>query len=396
MPRRAYERKSVKTICSISFGIIGCLIASTAFAAESIRYQFTKVDISLHGSSLKSVPEDIDDDGSILTNARIDNLAEAVIAKPVGNGYTKFKTSTFSCTGLAFADTSASSINNKGQIVGSCADAPSAPSREFGFVRLLNGDHILLNFPGADHTLAFGINDRNHVVGHYYNPLIAEQSGLRRIHGFLWDGEKYSTLDFPLENTYTMLWSINSSGQILGEYYTFDPKTSDTLAHRWFVYDNGNFITDFESLEFMGGPAIYLADINDNGQILGQRWNGGSDWNGVFLYKAGTSYDIEFPAGWIVTDVRGMNNKGQFVGTYAIRVGIDALGPIYEHHGFIATPIQTKLAKPRFGPAVSLTRAQPDYAEPMESTAMPKRPISDLIRVKYYNFGKQFLKSVAK
>src|SRR5262249_39550741 len=155
-------------------------------------------------------------DGSILSNARIDNLAQAVIAKPVGNVYTKFRATTFSCTGLAFADTSASSINNKGQIVGSCSDSPSAPSKEFGFVRLLNGDHILLNFPGADHTLAFGMNDNNQVVGHYYSPSIAGQSALFRIHGFLWDGEKYFTLDFPKNDTYTMLWSINSSGQILG------------------------------------------------------------------------------------------------------------------------------------------------------------------------------------
>ena len=103
---------------------------------------------------------------------------------------------------------------------------------------------------------------------------------------------------------------INRSGQILGEYYTFDPATNETLAHNWFVYDHGNFIADFpESLEYIGGPAIYLADINDNGQIVGLRSNAGPDWNGVFLYMGGTFYDIELPAGWLVTEVRGINNK---------------------------------------------------------------------------------------
>ena len=260
-----------------------------------------------------------------------------------------FKTTTFSCTGVPFADTSASSINDKGQIVGSCTDAPSGPSRISGFVRDRNGDHILLDFPGADHTLAFGINDRSQVVGHYYNPLMSGQSGLFRIHGFLWDGKNFSTLDFPRPNTYTMLWRINRSGQILGEYYTFNPATNETLAHNWFVYDNGNYIMDFpESLEYIGGPAIYLADLNNNGQVVGLRSNAGPEWNGVFLYESGTFYDIEFPTGWLVTDVRGMNNKGEFVGTYAVQVGIDPFygSPIYEHHGYIVTPApQTKTGR---------------------------------------------------
>jgi hypothetical protein len=290
-------------------------MAATAFA-ESIPYDFTTLDILVPGSSTRWSPDDINSEGVILTNARIDNLAEAVIAKPDQKN-TKFKTSIFSCTGVAFADTAASSINDKGQIVGYCANSPSGPSRLSGFVRRQNGDHILLDFPGADHTLAFGISSNNQVVGHYYNPLIPGQSGLFRIHGFLWDGQKYSTIDFPRLNTYTMLWSVNTLGQILGEYTTFDPATNETLAHNWFVYDNGNFIMDFpESLEYIGGPAIDLADLNNNGQIVGQRWNGGPDWNGVFLYKGGTFYNIEFPAGWLVIDVRGMNNEGQFVGMF--------------------------------------------------------------------------------
>ena len=382
----------MKTIRSIVIGVITWLMAGTAFA-ESLPYEFTKIDIFVPGSSARWIPEDINDQGVLLTNIRIGNLAEAVIAKPTGHENKKFKTSTFSCTGLAFADTSASSITEKGQIVGSCTDAPSGPSRTSGFVRDRNGHHVLLDFPGADHTLASGMNSRDQVVGHYYNPLIPGQSGLFRIHGFLWDGDKYSTIDFPRENTYTMLWSINRSGQMLGESYAFNPATNETLAHNWFVYDHGNFIMDFpESLEYIGGPAIYLADINDKGQIVGLRSNAGPDWNGVFLYEGGTFYDIEFPAGWLVTDIRGMNNKGQFVGTYAVQVGIDPLygSPIYEYHGYIATPTLHKSpGEPRLGPAISLSLSESNYIGSTPSTA-----ISNLIRTKDYNFGKQFLKSV--
>jgi hypothetical protein len=108
-------------------GIIASLMAATAFA-ESIPYDFTTIDILVPGSSTRWNPDDINGEGVILSNARIDNLAEAVIAKQDPKN-TKFKTSTFSCTGVAFTDTSASSINDKGQIVGYCANSPSGPSR---------------------------------------------------------------------------------------------------------------------------------------------------------------------------------------------------------------------------------------------------------------------------
>jgi hypothetical protein len=173
------------------------------------------------------------------------------------------------------------------------------------------------------------------------------------------------------------------------------------LAHNWFIYDNGNFIVDFpESLEHIGGPAIYLADMNDNGQIVGQRWNGGPDWNGVFLYRGGTFSDIEFPAGWVLTDVRGMNNKGQFVGMYAIQVGIDASDgwPIYEYHGYVATPApQKKPGKTRLGPRISLSLSESKSAGSTDFTAMSRPMVDDLIRRRHYRFEKQFefLKSVA-
>ena len=117
-----------------------------------------------------------------------------------------------------------------------------------------------------------------------------------RIHGFVWDSGKFSTLDYPLPNTYTLLWAVNKQGQILGEYVTFDPATNETLAQKWFIYDNGTFILDFpESLESIGSPAIFLSDLNNAGQIAGLRSNGGSDWNGMFVYQSGVFRDVIAP-----------------------------------------------------------------------------------------------------
>ena len=70
----------MKTIWSIFLGAMLWLMAGAAFA-ESIPYEFSPIDIFVPGSSTRWIPEDINDQGVILTNVRIDNLAEAVIAK---------------------------------------------------------------------------------------------------------------------------------------------------------------------------------------------------------------------------------------------------------------------------------------------------------------------------
>jgi uncharacterized membrane protein len=284
--------------------------------------------------------------------------SEVLIVDPVKQKSTKFKTTTsktttfttttFRCVDLPYADTYSQSINDKGEIAGYCLTAPSAPNKQLGFIRDRNGNHILLDFPGADGTAAFGINDHGQVVGQYYNPLIPGLSGLYRFHGLIWDNGEFTTLDFPKADTYTTLWSVNKHGQILGEYYTFNPATNETLEHNWFVYDNGNFALDFPpSLEHIGGPAIFLADMNDDGQIIGMRWNGGPGWDGVFLFDDGTFFDIKLPPEYVYADVRGMNNKGQFVGAYEVQVGIDPYSglPLFETHGYVATPAPPKQSR---------------------------------------------------
>ena len=334
----------MKTLLST---ILGLLISFTIGFAESIPYEFTTIDIPILGDSNQiAFPEDINEQGVILSNVRVNNLSEALIATSLKSKGRPFRSDTFSCTGVPFADTNAFSINAKGQIAGYCTDSPSEPAKQFGFIRNRNGKHILLDFPGADGTGAFGINDRGQVVGQFYGPLRNDHGGALsyRFHCFVWDKGEYTQLDFPRDNTYVNCSSINNRGQVLGEYFTVT-LDNETLEHGWFIYDNGDFILDFPlSLEHVGGPAIFLADMNNRGQIVGQRSNGDSDWNGLFLYDDGKFYDIELPPEFAYADVRGINNKGQFVGMYSVQVGIDPFynSPIYEYHGYVAKPSTLK------------------------------------------------------
>ena len=329
------------------FGAIGITVslASTMVLARATAYTFVTVDIRVPDRpGTVVIPEDINDDGMIVSSIFSPSWGgETLIAEPAGQRSRYLTTTTFNCAGVPFANASGFSINTRSDVTGYCVTEANG-AKTFGFVRNRKGDSVLLTVPGADHTLALGISSRRQVVGQYYNPLEPGKSGLYRIHGFSWTGGKFQTIDFPRADTYTTLWSANARGEVLGEYYRFAPATNATLEHNWFVYDNGQFRLDFPpSLEWLGGPAVTLADINDDGQIIGMRYNGGPQWDGLFLYEDGTFSDIALPSEFAFADVRGMNNKGQFVGAYQKLVRVDPFfGPLYETHGYVATPMTSK------------------------------------------------------
>jgi len=318
---------------------------------QSLEYNFQTLDISIPGHpGLVVFPTDINDRGRIVTNIRTeDELTQALIVKPNRRG-TKFKNVVlFSCTGVPFADTSANAINKRGHIVGGCVDAPSAPSKEFGFVRYKDGRVVLLDFPGADGTQAFGISDKGGlnnqglVVGQFFGPLRDDHGGALsyRFHCFIWDGLTYKQIDFFRENTFVSCEGINSAGQVLMRYITVD-LGNNTLEAGAVIYDNGTY--QLLGLDFLheGGPGQSFTDINELGQMPVQRSNTGDpDFDGLWFWDDGKFYRIALPEGWRLVDVNGINNLGQFTGVYGIQTGVDPFhgnAPLFSLHGFIATP----------------------------------------------------------
>ena len=249
-------------------------------------------------------------------------------------------------------------INNIGQVVGFCTDGVSPNSRTVGFIRDRNGHFTLLTFPGADGTLAFGINDRGHVVGQYFG--FGFGDGLNRFHGFLWKDGVYTTLDAPdPEHMATSLLGINNAGQIIGAYLHHRPggATSDYDSELSFLYDNGNF----RPLAFPGAKAPFVCcgattfpmDINNVGQVIGSTY--ASDGKPQFFFYHGTRYFVITGLPENVQDANdvsivhgssawGMNDDGEIAGTYVQKVPCDTCGPQngpgfrFVRHGFFATP----------------------------------------------------------
>ena len=79
-----------------------------------------------------------------------------------------------------------------------------------------------------------------------------------------------------------------------------------------------------------------MEDINNVGQIVGNRADGGSLWDGPFLYESGNFFQIELPPDFEFPQVFGINDMGEIVGTYQRKEVVDGI-MIYRTHGFRAT-----------------------------------------------------------
>jgi uncharacterized membrane protein len=118
--------------------------------------------------------------------------------------------------------TTATDINNRGQIVGEYGEDPdNAPTALHGFL-LSGGDFTTFDAPGVLFTEPGGINDRGQIVG-------SAASDPTEIHGFLLDegveGD-FTPVDFPGAPN-TAAFDINNRGQIVGVYENPDATPDD-------------------------------------------------------------------------------------------------------------------------------------------------------------------------
>jgi hypothetical protein len=102
----------------------------------------------------------------------------------------------------------ATGINDLGDVSGIITTATKATE---GFL-LVDGTYELLNVPGASATQAFGLNDADEVVGQY------SSANGKTMHGFLFNGRAYRTIDDPAGIGSTLVNGINNAGDVVGFY----------------------------------------------------------------------------------------------------------------------------------------------------------------------------------
>ena len=118
----------------------------------------------------------------------------------------------------------ATAINNSGDVAGFYAKSTSQTD---AFLRLHDGQFITLAVPGASMTQAFGVNDRDEVVGAY----TTGSGSSAATHGFTWrPGIGFRTVDDPHGHGTTTINGVNDLGDLVGFYTDAAGNTDGMLA----------------------------------------------------------------------------------------------------------------------------------------------------------------------
>ena len=296
--------------------------------AKATSYTLTPINVNMWG------PLAINDRGEVLIQRQL--ILGAQPAPLIINKEGE-ETPPFDCQSATESSAEGSALNNRRDVVGTCGGF-----KPFGFVTNFESGNVnVLRYPGALVTWAYGINDMGQAVGIYANepqPPFCCFLPPRHVHSYFYNpatGE-YRTIDHPFSVATgwpTFLTHINNKGQIAG--YHGDQTQSFNLYS--FIYENGTF-TPVRHPKAWDDHSTYIYGLNNRGEVFGAYSGLGCDESlnlvglglcSLFLYDGAEYLDVilpipasaPYPKTMIaypaqVSHFGGLNDRGQFVGTY--------------------------------------------------------------------------------
>ena len=188
-------------------------------------------------------------------------------------------------------------INSANLIAGYYGSGADAQHPNKGFTLSLPLSFTPENFPNSAQTQVIGINDQNTTGGFYI-----DMDG--NTHGFVNIGGQFSTVDVP-GTTFNQLLGVNNRGEQAG-YYQFGPDTNVTFVP-YIHQTNGLFL-------LLPIPNAQATGINDYDMVCG--FLNDAQGSHGYLWRSGASYlQIDYP-GAASTQILGINNQGQAVGSF--------------------------------------------------------------------------------
>lgn len=196
------------------------------------------------------------------------------------------------------SQTSANSINNEGDIVGTVGSAPVG-IKGYLLTAADGSYQTIVSSPTTASGLfdrAYGINDNKVVVG-------ADYGDFQHDYGFTWQNGTMSFFQYPGAVT-TEARGINNPGEIVGVY-----TTASNAPDHGFIDNNGQFST----LDVPGATATDPAAVNLAGIIVGS-YSDGKNWHG-FVDDNGKMSFVNAPNA-ANTWLTGINKNGDLSGYY--------------------------------------------------------------------------------
>jgi len=258
----------------------------------------------------------------------------AVPAERVGHlpsGISLREAGAIATTGL----TAIQGIDDYAEMVGYYVDKSGA---EHGFLLSAETPNSI-DYPGSTGTQAAGINNSGQIVGHYLNQVGGGK------HGFLYEVRSSAvtscsipcSFDFP-GSILTIAYGINTSGQIVGEYYDQAGNEHGFLYSGYTISGGSLSGGSFNSIDYPNAKGTSVKGINDKSQMVGHYFDTAGAAH-AFIYSGwtltggtlggGVSSSFDYPN---ASDTRAydVNNSGQIVGIYYDKAGIE--------HGFLRMP----------------------------------------------------------
>ena len=215
---------------------------------------------------------------------------------------------------IAGKGSSASAINNAGQVVGSSNFDPNPPSQYDNRVHAFlwsQGTMTDLGTLGGTNSIASDINEAGQVVG--WADLPPMPGYARPIRSFFWENGTMRLLS-GLPDSNGGAYAINDRGQVVGVSTGFG---GDWRGHA-FLWENGAAI-DLSSLLPYGPIASEARAINNLGQVAGFAALPNLAGSAAFLWDGGSGYNLNeltnFPSGtsWVLRSAVAINDVGQIV-----------------------------------------------------------------------------------
>jgi probable HAF family extracellular repeat protein len=236
-------------------------------------------------------------------------------------------------------ESSASSVNNGGEVVGLATNTIPDP---FSFLitqirAFLWHDGAMkdLGTLGGPEAVAYFVNERGQVAGDSFtNSTVNPSTGFPTQDPFLW--EQGTMLDLgTLGGTYGSSFGLNNRGQVVGfsdlagdpDCLIFFPYTCQTHP---FLWDRGVL----RDLGTLGGGFGIAEGINDSGEVVGWATNENDQAQLAFLWKDGVMTNLGTLNGDDCSIAFHINSRGQIVGNSFPCAGGPGHGFIW-HNGFM-------------------------------------------------------------